>query len=196
MDQPLANWSRSKHQCDLLATMEHLPHAQHGGSHSPIPRPCLPPCLAQGKLLTHLPVEPSTARVEAALSLTSWPCVAHHDGDIPAVSGQGLGCLHAVGRHPQTLPPWHGEPPASLRIPPPRSHWGRGLTELSCPHPDTQTQLGLTPPKLHGGQRALPAARGRMVPCRAGCALGSPTSPPPPGTLTISCLTADSAWAG
>lgn len=74
MDQQPASRSHSEHQGDLLATMEHLPHVWHGGSHSPIPRPCPLPFLVQGKLLIHLPAELSPGRGSAVLHLLALCC--------------------------------------------------------------------------------------------------------------------------
>ena len=139
-------------------------------------------------------------------SFTSQPSVAHHDRDVPAEQGRCApsqrsrgedlaACMLLASTHRPRCP-GVGSLQHCQHIPPPCSRWGRGLTELLHPHP-TQPQPGPSPPTfMRGwwpGQTALPAARSRMVPCKAGHALGSPTSMPPPSTLTVSCGSS-TAW--
>lgn len=136
----------------------------------------------------------SSARGEAVPLFTSQPCVAHHDRDVPAEQGRCAPSQQSLAEDlaAYMLPSSTHRPccPGSLqhcqRVPPPCSHWGGGLTELLHLHPTTAS-AGAKPPRIHGVQMALPTARNRTVPCRAGRAPGSPTNMPPPSTLTISC---------
>lgn len=80
MYQQPASRSRSGHRFDVLTTTEHLPRAQHGRPHIPIP--C--PLLSLGKGSCSSSSQQSSAQGQVVPFFTSWSSAAHQDREVLA----------------------------------------------------------------------------------------------------------------
>jgi len=113
-DQRPASWSCSRHQIDLLATTEHLPHTWHSESHSPGPRPHPLQSLAQRKLLTHLLEELNPGRNrQCCPSSPGLALPSMMETSQPSQGEDLTACTLPAGTHRPCCPRWEDSSIAS-----------------------------------------------------------------------------------